>query len=68
MTMEALKVNRDLLDANFDGYKLSLDSLPIHHINVGGKLTSKLIMKPSNSCVVCNKLEKLDVRHLLLSF
>ena len=39
--MESLKVNRDLLDPDFDGYKLSLDSLPIFQINVGGKEMKK---------------------------
>ncbi|XP_041455134.1 nudC domain-containing protein 1-like isoform X1 [Lytechinus variegatus] len=31
---EVLRVNRDLLDSQFDGYKLSLDPLPIYSISV----------------------------------
>lgn len=29
-----LKVNRDLLDPHFDGYKLSLDTLPTYRVKL----------------------------------
>ena len=31
-----LRPNRDLLDSNFDGYKLSLDSLPTYRLALSG--------------------------------
>nr|XP_002736164.1 PREDICTED: nudC domain-containing protein 1-like [Saccoglossus kowalevskii] len=31
---ETFRVDRDQLDANFDGYKLSLDPLPVYSVNV----------------------------------
>jgi hypothetical protein len=35
-----LQIKRELLDSSFDGYKLSLDSLPTYNIQIeNGKIT-----------------------------
>jgi len=38
-----LKPCRDLIDANFGGYKLSLDALPVYALNLSAGTTCQLI-------------------------
>ncbi len=35
-TLVDLRPRRELIDANFDGYKLTLDSLPLYRLNFSG--------------------------------